>query len=221
MPPVVLIHGIGVSPRYFEPLAAVLAERTAVHAIELPGFGSMPKPGRTLAIPEFADAAAEALRRAGISDVVLVGQSMGCQVAAEAAARHPGLARSLVLLGPTTNDRERTALRQGLRLAQDMLHESAAANAVVLSDYFRAGPVWYFRTLRPMLAHRLEETLERVHGPVRLIRGERDPIAPLAWLERLRLSSPAAQVAEIPGEAHVAMHGSPGAVARICLPEAL
>ncbi|GAA3692420.1 hypothetical protein GCM10022377_00960 [Zhihengliuella alba] len=216
--PVVLVHGIGVSPRYFEPLAAVLAARTAVHAIELPGFGTTPRPRRTLSIPEFADAVAGALRRAGLDEVVLVGQSMGCQIAAEAAARHPGLAGTLVLLGPTVNDRERSAPRQGLRLAQDMLRESAAANAVVLSDYFRAGPVWYFRTLGAMLEHRLEDALPRVRCPVRLARGALDPIAPPDWLERLRRVSPGAAVSEVPGQAHLAMFGDPRAVCRLCLP---
>ncbi len=38
-PAFVLVHGIGVSSRYFHPVAAFLAEHGTVYAIDLPGYG--------------------------------------------------------------------------------------------------------------------------------------------------------------------------------------
>jgi pimeloyl-ACP methyl ester carboxylesterase len=216
---VVLIHGIGVSPRYFEPLAARLAEESTVHAVELPGYGSTQEPRSGLSIPEFAQAAAAALDRAGIQGAVLAGQSMGCQVAAEVAARNPGLVSSLVLLGPTVNDRERSARMQALRLGQDVLRESALVSLLVFTDYARTGIRWYLKTLPAMLEHRLEDALARVACPVWLVRGSRDPIAPRDWLERLEQACPQARIGEVPGEPHVMMYHSAEATARFCLPE--
>lgn len=211
--PVVLVHGIGVSARYFQPLAAELARGGTVYAIELPGFGLSPSPGRPLSVPELGGIVQSVMRSLEITDAVLVGHSMGCQVAAETAARSPELVRKLVLLGPTVNDRERSVGKQALRLAQDTLREPPAVNWMVFTDYLRS-IVPYLRTLKPMVNHRLEETLPKVSCPVVIMRGARDPIAPLDWLERLAATNPGACIAEVPGAAHVLMHPRPAETAR-------
>ena len=42
--PVVLVHGVGMSHRYYARLQKVLARTRDVHAIDLPGFGSFGRP---------------------------------------------------------------------------------------------------------------------------------------------------------------------------------
>ncbi|MHA7294815.1 alpha/beta fold hydrolase [Arthrobacter sp. HLT1-21] len=216
---VVLIHGIGVSARYFEPLAAHLALTCTVHAIELPGFGSMPAPRRRLTIEEFGRIAAAVMGIVGVRDAVVVGHSMGSQVAAEAVRAAPDLVERLVLLAPTINDQERTVATQLMRLTQDTLRESPAANYIVVSDYFRAGMRWYLKTLPSMLQHRVEEVLPDIGCPVALVRGSRDPIVPVDWVLRLAAIGRDVTTAEIPGEPHVMMYRSPEATARHCLGE--
>jgi pimeloyl-ACP methyl ester carboxylesterase len=212
----VLVHGIGMSPRYFEPLAQELAAAATVHALDLPGFGRTRRPHRSLPMAEFGRLSVQALRDLGGGTAIVVGHSMGCQVAVEMALADPSAVRALVLLGPTTNRRERSAWRQGLRLAQDTLREPPRVNWTVFSDYARCGPRWYFATVPHMVGHRLEQRLRLVQVPVLLLRGEHDPIAPRAWLAELAEGS-AAVPAEVPGEAHVLMYRSPQAVARHCL----
>lgn len=216
---VILIHGIGVSARYFEPLAAYLARTCTVRAIELPGFAELPAPRRRLTVEEFGAIAAEAMRVLGVRDAVVVGHSMGSQVAAEAARAAPDLVASLVLLAPTINDRERTVATQMMRLAQDTLRESPAANYIVVSDYFRAGMKWYFKTLPSMLQHRLEESLPSITCPITLVRGSRDPIVPADWMGRLAKVGTDVTTGEVPGEPHVMMYRSPEATARFCIGE--
>lgn len=213
----VLVHGIGMSPRYFNPLAGELAAAATVHGLHLPGFGRTRRPRHSLPIEEFGRLAADALRNTASGPAIVVGHSMGCQVAVEMALADPGAVRALVLLGPTTNRRERTAWQQGLRLGQDTLREPPRVNWTVFSDYARCGPRWYFATVPHMVGHRLEERLPLVRVPVLLMRGERDPIAPRSWLAELQAASPAAAVAEVPGQAHVLMYRSPQPVARYCL----
>ncbi|CEA08957.1 AB hydrolase superfamily protein YdjP [Arthrobacter saudimassiliensis] len=215
-PGVVLVHGIGASGRYFERLAAELAADHRVHTAELPGHARLRAPGHALTMSGYAAVLVEALRRADVGPVQLVGHSMGCQVVVEAAIQAPELVSSLVLLGPTVNDAERSGPLQALRLGQDTLRESPAVNRIVFSDYLRAGPRWYLTTLPRMIRHRLEERLPLVDCPVALVRGERDPVVPRDWIERLAQARPGTLAGEVPGEPHVMMWRRPAETARWC-----
>ena len=208
-PDIVLVHGIGASARYFEPLAAELSAGARVHCLELPGHAGLPRPREPLTMEGYAEVVVRALRLAGISRAQLVGHSMGCQVVVEAARLAPELVTSLLLLGPTVNRKERQVLLQALRLAQDTLHESPGVNRIVFTDYLRAGPRWYLRTLRRMMPHPLEERLAGVACPVAVLRGGRDPIVPPPWLLRLAQARPGILLGEIPGAPHVLMWDRP------------
>ena len=58
-PPVVLVHGLGLSGRYMLPVADRLAPRYPVYLPDLPGFGDSAKPARALDVSGLADALAE------------------------------------------------------------------------------------------------------------------------------------------------------------------
>ena len=206
---VVLVHGIGASGRYFSRLVELLAETSTVHTLEMPGFGSTPKPDNSLDMAGFAAVNCDALRAAGIGPAQWVGHSMGCQVVTEMALQAPGLVTSVVLLAPTINRGERNAVLQGLRLAQDCLREPPAVNWMLLTDYLRAGPRWYLRTLPKMVQHPLEERIGKVQAPVTLVRGGRDPIVPLRWLQELAAAKPGAVAVELPGQPHACMFTEP------------
>jgi pimeloyl-ACP methyl ester carboxylesterase len=56
-----------------------------VWAPDLPGFGRSNSPRAQLNVPRLGDALAEWMRKCGIEDAVLLGNSSGCQVAVELA----------------------------------------------------------------------------------------------------------------------------------------
>ena len=213
--PLVLVHGIGASARYFGPLVAEASRTRTVHTVELPGFGSTRSPDRTLTMAGFAEIACVALRAAGIGRAQWVGHSMGCQVVTEMALHAPDLVSSVVLLAPTINRGERRAILQGLRLLQDCLREPPAINRILLTDYLRAGPRWYLKTMPRMVEHRLEERLGKVRAPLTLVRGVRDPIVPSRWLGELAQARPGAVVLELPGQPHVCMFTRPARAAAL------
>jgi len=99
-PTVVLVPGIGLSHRVMLPLAELLAPHLAVRAPDPPGFVRSDKPRRPLELPELADALAAWIDAAGLGRPALVGNSFGCQVIVELAARHPDLITCTVLQGP-------------------------------------------------------------------------------------------------------------------------
>ncbi len=219
-PDLVLVHGIGVSSRYWARLATVLARSGNVHVVEMPGFGGAPRPPEPLPVEELAATVIAYARAAGLTRPVLVGHSMGVQVVLEAALQEPGLVAAVVGIGGVVDPAARSAPRQTLRLAHDMLREPPGANWAVLSDYLRTGPRWYLRTVPIMLGYRTEEALARVETPLLLLRGARDPIAGADWFDQMRRLAPRARAVEVESAAHVAMWSRPEAVAREVLEHA-
>lgn len=212
-PVFVLVHGIGMSHRYLARLHAELATDAEVHAIDLPGFGGLPKPHRSADIAEMADGLGVVLDELGVRRAVLVGHSMGAQWVVELAIRRPDLADAVVTIGPVTDARRRNALAQALRLARDSALEPLRPNAIVLSDYLRCGPVWYARQARHMLRYPLEERVSRLQVPLLVMRGGCDPIAPAPWASRLAERAAAGALATVAGHRHLVQDTAAAAVA--------
>ncbi|MFC4905393.1 alpha/beta fold hydrolase [Kocuria oceani] len=217
-PPVVLVHGIGMSGAYFLRLADELAVTRDVYALDLPGYGTTPKPRQPLSVAELGEAAAGAVAALGLSRPVLVGQSMGCQVVVDAVRDHPGLCSGYVLVGPTVDPDAPSRPAQGWRLLRDTLREPPRTNALVLRDYLRMGPLRYLRTTRSMVRDRIEEDIRGCTVPGLIVRGGRDPIAPHDWVRRLARAAPDARVVEIPGAPHNVQHTDPKELAAACAP---
>jgi pimeloyl-ACP methyl ester carboxylesterase len=98
-PTVVCVHGFCQSSAYWAPtLDRLAAQGAAALAPDLPGFaGSAAEPG-PYSMPALADAVAALLDRRGLSQVILVGGSMGGVVAQHFALRHPTRVLRLVLV---------------------------------------------------------------------------------------------------------------------------
>lgn len=210
----VLVHGIGVSSRYFRPASVELAKHGTVYAVDLPGYGASPKPRRDVAIADHSAILARFLSATGIDNPVLVGHSMGVQVVTQLAVDYPALADRLVLIGPTMDLRARTVPKASLRLLHDLLREPWRSNLVVASDYlFRCGIAYYLRQLPHLVGDRIEERLPALAAKVMVIRGDRDPIAPAAWSATVaKLASGVLHTVNGP---HVVMFTDPAAVARL------
>lgn len=211
---VVLVHGIGVSARYFGPLIAELSPTCRVLAPDLPGFGESGRPRHVLTIEEHADVVADLVTATGLRRPLLLGHSMGAQVVTEVAASRPGLAAAVVLVGPVTEPGRRSALRQGWRLARDARHETLKANRIMVGDWLRAGPRRYAATLPSMLGYPVEDRLRAVEVPVTVVRGAQDPVAPPEYVERLAGLS-GGEAVEVEDAGHIAMW-DPRAVAELC-----
>lgn len=212
----VLLHGIGMGRTVFTGLAEILARHGRVIAIDLPGYGEAPEPPRTPTVERLADIVAAFLRAERIERPVLIGHSMGTQVAVEVAARHPGLESRPVLLGPTVEIGQRRALEQLRRLAIDLLDESPKVLLIGAREYLRSGP-HLRQKMRAMLTHRPELAYPRVQQPALVLRGEADNVAPLAWCERVTAALPQGRLAQAPGSGHETMIKNPDPAARLIL----
>lgn len=219
----VLVHGLGMSMRYFDDLADELGRDSRVLQVDLHGFGSRSHELGDLTIPEHADALVDALqgipRRAPVTVVprtVLVGQSMGCQVVVDSLARYPEAADRAVLIGPTTDPRRRSLLGHAARLTVDGTREPWRANRVVLTEYARAGMRRYLATAAFMFADKIEHKLSRVAVPTLVVRGSEDAIARDDWVSRMADALPRGTWAEVPGGPHLVQITHPVTVAELC-----
>lgn len=215
-PVVVLLHGIGVSGEYFLPFAEELARTCRVYVLDLPGYGTTPKPKRALNITELSVVVSQFLEDRGIVAAVLTGHSMGCQVALRIAEHTPEQVSKLVLLAPTVNDRERHAVWQLARLVQDSCIEPPTVTAQLLRDYARFGVWRYLQTVRYMLRDRPENRLSGCMQPTLVMRGEKDAIVPQVWAQRIADGLPDAQYVELPGQPHAIHYAAPVSLAKTC-----
>ncbi len=186
-----------------------LAPNGRVIALDLPGFGDAPRPAHPLAVEEFSASVAAALDRLGVAECVVVGHSMGSQVATRLSIDRPDLVSGLALLGPVIDPDDRTPLRAGLRLAHDVLGESVRGNWVVFCDYLRCGMRWYLAILPSMLSYRTEDDLPRIPVPIVIVRGVRDPIARTPWVAALAALAPRGRAVVVDGARHLVMHARP------------
>jgi 2-hydroxy-6-oxonona-2,4-dienedioate hydrolase len=214
-PAVVLVHGLGVSSRYFAPLARRLQARHTVLAPDLPGYGRSATPPRALDIPPLADALREWLDVVGIPAATLVGNSLGCQIAVDLALRAPDRVPRLVLIGPSMDPGAPSLLRQAVRLGQDALREPIGLTLTAARDYVRMGPRRVVATARFALADPLVGKLERVGQPALVLRGARDPIVSQRWAEEVARRLPRGRLVVLRRAPHAAHWDAPWEVARL------
>ena len=214
-PAVVLIHGLVVSSRYMVPTAERLAPHHKVYVPDLPGFGRSEKPSSVLDVSGLSHSLAAWMGAVGLESAVLVGNSVGCQVIAELALRHPERVERAVLQGPTMDPEARTALRQAARLALAGTREPLSLLPIMLLDYLSAGLRRSFATFRYALEDPIEEKLPRVRVPTLVVRGARDPIVPQRWAEGVARLLPEGRLVVVPGAAHTMNYGAPSELARV------
>jgi pimeloyl-ACP methyl ester carboxylesterase len=97
---VLLCDGLGCDGFIWRYLQAALAKKLRVVHWHYPGHGRSPPPSdtRALSIPSFADDGLRVLEAARLKRAVVVGHSMGVQVALEMHRRHPESVEALVLI---------------------------------------------------------------------------------------------------------------------------
>ncbi|MCU1519064.1 MAG: alpha/beta hydrolase [Pseudarthrobacter sp.] len=210
----ILLHGIGVSHRYFARLHRELALTADVYSFDLPGFGDAPRPRRQVPVGEYAAFVKTVLAGAGVTSCVVVGHSMGTQFAVELALQEPEMVDGVVLMGPVVDPRRKSVARQAVALARDaMFGESPSSNVVVFSDYWRAGPRWYLTELPVMMEYPMESRVRGLGQPTLVMRGAKDPVAGPGWCERLAGGARHGSFTEIPGVGHVLQYTAPAATA--------
>jgi pimeloyl-ACP methyl ester carboxylesterase len=97
-PPVVFVHGFACAHTDWDAQVAHLADRHQTIAVDLRGHGASPGSPAECSIERYGADVAEVMRALRLPPAVVVGHSMGCRVAIEAALQAPERTAGLILV---------------------------------------------------------------------------------------------------------------------------
>ncbi len=201
LPPIVCVPGLGVSSRYMVPLMHALAPHARVFCPHPPGHAGSDRL-QHVSVASYARALLDWLDAVGLPRVVLIANSLGCQIALHVAALAPDRVTHCVLIGPTADRRSRTFTAQASRLLVSVPFDHRSIDLLVLADYASVGVTLGLKEVAAMLADEPERTARAVHCPVLLMRGEHDWVAPQSWLGELAHALPNARTCSVPRAGH-------------------
>jgi pimeloyl-ACP methyl ester carboxylesterase len=95
--PIVMLHMSGNSSGEYEGSGNILAQKYAVYAVDLYGFGYSDKPEKYLSVQEHMETIVEFMDALGISSAYLVGSLVGANICARLAAQYPNRVKGLML----------------------------------------------------------------------------------------------------------------------------
>ena len=176
--PIIHIHGFGISGEYLMPTARLLARRWVNVVPDLPGYGRSERRRHVLNIPELAEALMALLDALAIERAVLLGNSMGCPVALEAAHAAPDRVEQLILVSPAGGVQNQPLVRALAQLGQDVARESPRMFPVALPDYAKFGPVNGLRLFHELTRFPSLDRLVHTPAPTLAVLGVRDPLMP-------------------------------------------
>ncbi|WP_016952657.1 alpha/beta fold hydrolase [Anabaena sp. PCC 7108] len=140
-PAVILVHGFGASWGHWRKNIPILAKTCRIYAIDLIGFGgsAKPVPGQTITytLETWGQQVADFCREVVGEPAFLVGNSIGCIVAMQAAVINPDMALGTALLNCSLrllHDRKRATLPWTKRFGAPILQKFLSIKAV--GDFF-------------------------------------------------------------------------------------
>ena len=213
--PVVMIHGVGGSSRWWFSLFPSLnsSDFRAV-APDLPGFGG--SPGPALPLKQAARAVLQLADHLKIDRFHLCGHSMGGAVAAHIAADHAARVRRLALIDSAGIPAFYTPRMLG-RLLQPWSWCPLHFYPTLVGDVIRAGPFNLARASRYISRSDLRPTLRRITIPTLVIWGSKDRLIPLKDGERLAAELPQTRLETLDDARHLPMVSHPSKVGELLI----
>jgi pimeloyl-ACP methyl ester carboxylesterase len=97
-PPIVFVHGFACAHTDWDAQVAHLSPRHQTVAVDLRGHGASPGTPAECSIERYGADVAEVMRSLALPPAIVVGHSMGCRVAIEAALQAPAQTKAVILV---------------------------------------------------------------------------------------------------------------------------
>jgi pimeloyl-ACP methyl ester carboxylesterase len=211
--PLIMLHGWGQNLQSLQPMGELLATRSQVHLIDLPGFGKSPPPPKDWGTAQYADRIYEYLNERGIEQADMVAHSVGGRISIRLAHKYPGRVRSMTLINAAGLQRQRTfqqSLRsQWVRNLRTACKISPLYRDELLTwhsqkygsrDYLNAGAMR--GTLVKTVSEDLTEIARQITNPVLLLWGEADTETPVEMGHRYHSLFANSELITIPHRDH-------------------
>lgn len=206
-PPVVLLHGLSGSGRWWKKNVAALARHFRVYVVDLMGFGRSSR--QRFILRQASRTIEEWMESLNIECYNLIGHSMGGFIAADLAARRPERVDHLALVDAAAVPIRGPLVRVGFGLVTALRYLPFDFLPVLALDALRAGPLTLLRASWDILHADISADLSKIETDTIIIWGERDALLPLEMGERLHQALPRADYVIIEGAGHNPMWDCP------------
>jgi pimeloyl-ACP methyl ester carboxylesterase len=211
--PLVMLHGWGQNLQSLQPMGELLATRSNIHIIDLPGFGKSPPPPEDWDTTQYADRIYQYLEERGIASADMLGHSFGGRVSIRLAHQYPDKVRSITLINSGGLQRQRTLQQslksQWVRNMRNAFKISPLYRDQLLTwhtqkygsrDYLNAGALR--GTLVKTVSEDLTEIAKQITIPVLLLWGEADTETPVEMGHRYHSLFSNSELITIPNRDH-------------------
>lgn len=206
-PPVVLLHGLDGSARWWAPTIRGLRAHFRCYALDFVRFEHWRERGR-VPLPRAGAYVAAWLEALELPRTHIVAHSMGAYAAVAVATQLPQLVDRLALIAPAGLGPERVGLADAARLLGFLGAMAPALAPVLAVDAAVTGPARFLRSALELVRAEPPD-LARIAAPTLLIWGLHDRLVPPSLGPLLRERIPGARLAYLPGARHVPMYDCP------------
>lgn len=207
--PLVLVHGLSGSSRWWAPVLPPLATRYQVFLVDLPGFGTARRSRPRLLVRGAAEWLSAWMQTIGLESAHIVGHSMGGYISLRLAAHSPDLVRGLVLVAPAVIPSGMPVPSQVMALLSEARHLRFRFLPVLLRDALLAGPFTLWQGAGQLLDENVFTYAEAISAPTLLVWGEHDRLVPPTLGQILHGRLQNSRLLVLRGAGHVPMFDRP------------
>jgi pimeloyl-ACP methyl ester carboxylesterase len=208
-PPLVLIHGYGVSSYTWQWVLPYLAEQHKVVIVDLPGYGRSTYTG-VWQLRAMAPLLASLLQRLDLPRVSLLGHSMGGAIAVHLTDYAPDLVERLILSNSAGLPLQAKLSTMAVRSLRSFLQrQSGGFPPRLVLDVLRPRTRLLWQGAQEMIRSDFRSELARIKVPTLIIWGARDRLLPLPVADALNESMPHSRLVVLSKSGHRPMLTQP------------
>ncbi|VVC05503.1 2-hydroxy-6-oxononadienedioate/2-hydroxy-6-oxononatrienedioate hydrolase [uncultured archaeon] len=216
---VILVHGLGGSAERWLKVMPLLSSKYRVIALDLIGFGHSDKPSIDYTIEFFAKFLSGFIDSLKINKTVLIGSSLGGQVAAECTSNNSTVEK-LVLVAPSGSMKHSTptidaymmaALYPNLnsaRIAFEMMSSSGRVDELTVNDFVTRmsapnAKLAFISSVLSVKNSQIHDSLQKIKIPTLLLWGKDDKMIPIEYAQEFLGSISNCKFKELNGTGHL------------------
>lgn len=211
--PLLLLHGLAGSCRWWGHNFEGLGKHFRVYAPDMPGFG-LSHSRECFNLHSAADELVRWMQQIGLRRAHVVGHSMGGFVAIDLAARYPEFVNRLVLVSAAVNvadTKTQLNLRQFKPNMCQFKSRLRGLNTLplLLGDLGRCSPRTMLAATQALMRTKVQERLQRIKAPTMVLWGDQDAMVPIEQGYALAQHLPCEELVMIENAGHHPMWDQP------------
>jgi pimeloyl-ACP methyl ester carboxylesterase len=214
--PLVLLHGLAGSSRWWSKNIPVLSDYFQVITLDLAGFGR--SRGQRFRLSEAAELVHHWLDMMHIDQCHIIGHSMGGYITTALVSRIPERFDRIVLMDAVVLPMRTSLPVVTLRLLRALRFMPPDFFPVLVGDTARAGPITMRQAIRDILRADLSGELSNIQKDLMIIWGEHDRLLPLDMGYEMHRQLPAARFVVVRGAGHNPMWDRPAVFHKAVIP---